>query len=27
MQKELPHTEDITEIIQFLETSERGIIR
>jgi UDP-N-acetylglucosamine acyltransferase len=27
MQKELPQTEDITEIIQFLETSERGIIR
>src|SRR5690348_13485220 len=27
MQKELPQTEDISEIIQFLETSERGIIR
>jgi UDP-N-acetylglucosamine acyltransferase len=27
MQKGLPQTEEITEIIQFLETSERGIIR
>ena len=27
MQKELPQSEDITEIIQFLETSERGIVR
>jgi UDP-N-acetylglucosamine acyltransferase len=27
MQKELPQNEDISEIIQFLETSERGIIR
>jgi UDP-N-acetylglucosamine acyltransferase len=27
MQKELPETEEITEIIQFLETSERGIVR
>jgi UDP-N-acetylglucosamine acyltransferase len=27
MRKELPETEEITEIIQFLETSERGIIR
>jgi Acyl-[acyl carrier protein]--UDP-N-acetylglucosamine O-acyltransferase len=27
MQKELQQTEEITEIIQFLETSERGIIR
>src|ERR1700752_1910069 len=26
MQKELPETEEITEIIQFLETSERGIV-
>ncbi len=27
MQKELPPTEEITEIIQFIEQSERGIIR
>src|SRR2546427_7127315 len=27
MQKELPQTEEITEIIQFIEQSERGIIR
>src|SRR5262249_6340088 len=27
MQKELPQIEEITEIIRFLETSERGIIR
>src|SRR5213596_755022 len=27
MQKELPETEEITEIIQFIEQSERGIIR
>ncbi|PYL24498.1 MAG: acyl-[acyl-carrier-protein]--UDP-N-acetylglucosamine O-acyltransferase, partial [Verrucomicrobia bacterium] len=27
MQKELPHTQEITEIIQFIEHSERGIIR
>jgi len=27
MQKELPQTEEITEIIQFLETSQRGIVR
>src|ERR1043166_1986222 len=27
MRKELPSTEEISEIIQFLETSERGIIR
>ena len=27
MQKELLQTEEIIEIIQFLETSERGIIR
>src|SRR5215217_4052686 len=27
MQKELPQTEEITEIIQFIERSERGIIR
>ena len=27
MQKELPQTEEITEIIQFIEKSERGIIR
>jgi UDP-N-acetylglucosamine acyltransferase len=27
MQKELPETEEITEIIGFLETSERGIVR
>src|SRR5260370_150821 len=27
MQKELPQTEEITEIVQFIEQSERGIIR
>jgi hypothetical protein len=27
MRKELPQTEEITEIIQFIEQSERGIIR
>src|SRR5712672_2732493 len=27
MQKELPQTEEITELIQFIEKSERGIIR
>jgi hypothetical protein len=27
MRKELPQTEEITEIIQFIERSERGIIR
>jgi UDP-N-acetylglucosamine acyltransferase len=27
MQKELPQAEEIAEIIQFLETSERGIVR
>src|SRR5881398_1026631 len=27
MQKELPQTEEITEMIQFIEQSERGIIR
>src|SRR6266511_387106 len=27
MQKELPRTEEITEIIQFIEQSERGIVR
>jgi len=27
IQKELPQNEDISEIIQFLETSERGIVR
>jgi len=27
MQKELPQTEEITELIQFIEQSERGIIR
>jgi UDP-N-acetylglucosamine acyltransferase len=27
MQKELPQTQEITEIIQFIEQSERGIIR
>ena len=27
MQKELPPTEEITEIIQFIEQTERGIIR
>ena len=27
MQKELPQTEEITEIIQFIEQSERGIVR
>jgi UDP-N-acetylglucosamine acyltransferase len=27
MQKELPQTEEIIEIVQFLETSERGIVR
>src|SRR5467141_1601646 len=27
MQKELPQTEEITEIIQFIEKSERGIMR
>ena len=27
MQKELPQTQEITEIIQFIEHSERGIIR
>jgi UDP-N-acetylglucosamine acyltransferase len=27
MRKELPHTEEITEIIAFIEQSERGIIR
>ena len=27
MQKELPQTEEITELIQFIEQSERGIVR
>jgi UDP-N-acetylglucosamine acyltransferase len=27
MQKELPQTEEVTELIQFIEKSERGIIR
>jgi acyl-[acyl carrier protein]--UDP-N-acetylglucosamine O-acyltransferase len=27
MRKELPQTEEITEIIRFIEQSERGIIR
>jgi len=27
MQKELPQTQEITEIITFIEQSERGIIR
>jgi acyl-[acyl carrier protein]--UDP-N-acetylglucosamine O-acyltransferase len=27
MQKELPQTEEITEIIQFIEQSQRGIVR
>jgi UDP-N-acetylglucosamine acyltransferase len=27
MRKELPQTEEITEIIEFIERSERGIIR
>jgi hypothetical protein len=27
MRKELPQTEEITEIIEFIEQSERGIIR
>ena len=27
MRKELPETEEITELIQFIEQSERGIIR
>jgi len=27
MRKELPQTEEITELIQFIEKSERGITR
>jgi acyl-[acyl carrier protein]--UDP-N-acetylglucosamine O-acyltransferase len=27
MRKELPQTEEIAEIIQFIEQSERGIVR